>query len=181
MVAELKPPKRLAPADVRDLMRGYLRQGKTAHDAAAAVIADMRAVGLTDELLDVVGPAGIAAIWRAGGEKIARPRVLRPEIEPFVRPGAPPQRRVDVAQLQANTSLLEGMHQIAGRWVRLGDMDRVACRAAALHFKATCLEHAHQARYFYELAKALNGGEQVRQRFDDAALMRLWDIAGRDG
>jgi hypothetical protein len=73
------------------------------------------------------------------------------------------------------------MYQIGGTWRRIGDMDKSLCRAAAQQFKATALENAQTSRYFHELAKMLNGGERVRERLDDAALMRLWDLAGQGG
>lgn len=180
MVAELKPA-RLTRRALIDLVANYVRRGMTAHDAARQVIADIRDLGQQDELIDLLGIEALVGAWRHGdGERPQRQcRPAHREPEPIVRPGAPPQRRIELEALKTDASLLEGMYQINGVWRRIGDLDKAACRAAAQWFKAQALENAHTARYFHALAQALNGGETVRQRFDDAGLMRFWQIAER--
>lgn len=181
MVAELKPTT-LTRREVADLVANYVRRGMPALEAAAQVIEDVRGLGQQEALIDALGPEALVHVWQgAGGASRPErsPKSIRSAPEPVIRPGSPPQRRIELEALRSDASLLEGMYQIGGRWVRLGDMDKAACRAAAQEFKGKALETAHNARYFHALASALNGGETVRQRFDDAGLMRLWEVAGQ--
>ena len=164
----------LTAREVADLLASYMKRGLEPEEAGARVIDDVRAMGLQDALLDVLGPRAIVDVWVHVN---ATPAPTPIHQDPPSR--AP--RRVDVERLKESASLLEGMYQIGDAWHRIGDMDKSLCRSAAQQFKAKALENAQTSRYFHELAKTLNGGERVRERFDDAALMRLWDVAGQGG
>lgn len=179
MVAALKDEQNqgLSGEVVTRWVQEYIDQGRRPIEAAQHVLNDICDSGLTEDALRLLGPGPLCLLWKQNREKPAtKPHRAPPE--PFVMP-APPTRRVDTERLKESSSLLEGMYQIGGRWVRLGDMDKAICRAAAQQFKAKALEQAHEARYFHALAKDLNGGERVRQRFDDAALLRIWEVAGQ--
>lgn len=177
MVAELKPAA-LTRRDVVTLVANYVRQGMTAQTAAAQVIADVRGLGQQEALIDAIGAEALVLLWR--GDAVKPVEAIRPKIVPPTPASAVPlQRRVNLEALYGNASLVEGMYQIDGTWRRIGDFDKAGCRAAAQWFKSQALENAHNARYFHALAQALNGGETVRQRFDDDGLMRLWKIAGQ--
>lgn len=180
MVAELKPQP-TGRREFADLVAAYVRTGMTAVDAAARVIEDIRNLGLQDALIDALGPEALVHLWRNAGAEQRRqePKAPRRVIEPVVMPMPASRRRIDLDALKDDASLLEGTYQIDGRWVRIGDMDKSACRAAAKFFKGEALENAQNARYFHALAQALSGGETVRQRFDDDGLMRLWAISGQ--
>lgn len=171
----------LTAQDVADLVTANLQRGMLAQQAAEQVIEHVRQMGLQDALIDTLGPRAVLDLWVR-----FRPEVPKSESAPTPirqQQTTPTQstRRVDVERLKQSSSLLEGMYQVGERWFRLGDMDKSTCRAAAQQFKAKAFENAHSARYFHEIAKTLNGGETVRQRFDDAGLMRLWDVAGQGG
>lgn len=180
MVTELKPAT-LTRQHVADLVAAYIKGGKVPWTAADQVITDLRNIGQAEALLDVLGPDAVLRIWREldRRQREQAPKPSRPEPEPFIRPGAPPQRRVELEALKSDASLLEGMYQIRGTWRRIGDLDKNGCRMAAQWFKEQAIEQVHTSRYFHALAQALNGGETVRQRFDDDGLMRLWDVAKR--
>lgn len=179
MVAELKPTT-MTRREVADLVAAYVRNGMTAWAASERVIDDLMKLGLQDALIGALGPGALVDVWKSSSSEgfQRKTKTFRPPPEPIVMP-APPSRRIEIEALKESTSLLEGMQQVGGRWVRLGDMDKSLCRAASQEYKEKALDHAHNARYFHALAKALDGGETIRQRFDDASLMRLWEVAGQ--
>ncbi len=96
------------------------------------------------------------------------------------QPGTPGSRRVDVAQLATGTALLDSLFQVAGQWVRLGDLDKSQCRALSLEYRALHLERAAAADdararslAFRQLAADLGEGQTIRQRWTAKQLKAL--------
>jgi hypothetical protein len=170
MVAEpIRERQPLDRATVQRWVAEYVKGGDDPWQASRRVLQDVCESGLAEDLLALLGPAPIHQLWAGGQPKTTprQPNRLAPE----------PIRRVDPAQLQESTAMLDGLDKVGGRWVRLGDMTKALCLQASRQYKQAALESAQTARFYYALAQALPERKTVREQFTDADVLRLFDEA----
>lgn len=175
MTAALRDDQGLTTEAISRWVQAYIDQGMKPIAAANAVIHDVCESGLQEDLLLLIGPSPVCLLWMQS--KRGTHRVPAPAPPVLMHVAAP--RRVDTAQLQTSTSLLEGLEKVGDSWVRIGDLTGAQCREVARQLKTKALEVAQNARYYHALGQALKDGETVRQRFGEDDLIRLFAEAGR--
>jgi hypothetical protein len=169
MVAEpIRERQPLDRATVQRWVAEYVKGGDDPWQASRRVLQDVCESGLAEDMLRLLGPAAIRAIWADGQP--------RPRPQPVTMP-SPPARRGDPAQLQESTAMLDGLDKVGGRWVRLGDMTKALCLQASRQYKQAALDSAQTARFYYALAQALPERKTVREQFTDADVLCLFDEA----
>jgi hypothetical protein len=166
---ELTELTELTDEAILERIRGYVEKGWSPYIAAERVIADIRSEGRERELIESVVPLIFLTLWESSAG-LRRPAITGD------RDREAQNRRVSLAALSDTRSLLEAIHKVDGRWVRIGDMDRATCRAAARSLKREALATAQRARFFHALAERLSDdARKVREVIDNPGLAALYD------
>lgn len=167
-------PASVTAETLLDRFRSYVARGWTPYLAADQAVRDLCHEGHQDVLISEVLPALLFKRWEQE-DRPARSLAERESISQGMREAG--QRRVDPRVLKRSSSLMESLFEVDGVWVRIGDMDRAACRRAASQQKAAALKRAHYARFFHAMAERLPGEGAVRQALQEAELTRIFEAA----
>jgi len=186
MAVELR--KQAAPIEVTrknitTLVQEHINSGMQPKDASERVFSDLERQGKLADLARMLGAsATVGSIWQ-DHNKTARPanlgvsfrELLLPTPEGHPTPIMEPSPRVVAVERIRDRSLLDGMYRIGGEWVTLRFMDKSQCRRMFDQYRNDAVASEHNARYFRAIEAALGRDETVGQKFDDAALIRLYD------
>jgi hypothetical protein len=189
MVAQLNPPQadEITRALVIERVQAKIEDGMEHGAAFVAVWEEIENEGRVETLARLYGAKLVADLWRAWNithrpaavaRTIARPVppslvAARGEVIP-----SPPPRRVDLTLVRET---LDAEYKVDGAWVRLGDMDRVACLKVADQYRSAAIADEHKARHMRAIAAALKDGETVEQKLSEREVMRLFAISKPPG
>lgn len=158
-----------------DRFRSYIVKGWTPYVAADQAVRDLCHEGHQDALISDVLPALLFKRWEQEEATARTPLTERNPPSQGAREMG--QRRVDPRVLKRAGSLMESIFEVDGVWVRIGDMDRAACRRAAAQQKVAALKRAHYARFFHAMAERLPDEGAVRQALQEAELTKIFEAA----
>lgn len=169
--------------NITALVQDFINSGMQPKEAFERVFSDIDRQGKLPDLARVLGAsATVGAIWQ-DYNRTARPanlgvsfrEVVTETPEGHPTPITPPSPRVVPVDRIRDRSLLDGMYRIGGEWVTLRLMDKAQCRRLFEQYRKEAVASEHNARYFRAIEATLAVGEKVGERFDDAALIRLYD------
>lgn len=123
--------------------------------------------GLATQFVQEIGEEFIRRLWR---QELASKRDYSAS-----KPRAP---KIDPNVLSQPCAILESLHQVEGRWLRLGDMWRSDCISAALLHRRVAEVNTRRAEAFEELAKRLPASGSVREMLEEFQVRKLFERTG---
>jgi hypothetical protein len=150
------------------LVLGWIKQdldkGTSLKLAIEGALKLARARGLERTLLEEIGVEALEHFWR---KQIGAGTAGRfPQ-----KAGAP---RVDLSQLATPGAVLETLHQVEGRYMRLGDMTRGDLVSAELYYRRIADSNVQRAEAFASLAKVMSGSKPVKDCFGETEVRRFF-------
>ncbi len=182
MVAELAYEQReITRASVIALVQEHVDGGMEPNEAFARVFADIEAEGRLEDLARLHGVNLVGTIWRSWNienRPAAVARTVRKPNEPVLSVVG---SRVVEPEVLRERSLLDSMHRIGGHWVRVADMCKPACLEVFKQYRKAAIADEHNARFYRALAESLADGQRVADQYDEARLMKLFNISKPPG
>lgn len=144
-----------------------VKSGHKPEEIADQALREIISLGLSTEMLKELGPSVIVQYWTR--ESIRLYGSL-PTSAPDLG-----ERRIDLSQLAGGTARLEAIVEVAGNFVRVGDLQKHECyllqqrciREAAMFLK--------RGKFFEALANGLPEGKKVQDVHTDESLTKLWE------
>ena len=143
-----------------DWMGQEMEGGGELPEAAKKVLSRITSTGQSAVFIEQLGLLVIQDIWREHNrqERLA------------AREG---QRRIDPASMNEEHSLLDALHKVGDRYVRMGDMDAKMCRETQRFYSKQAMGNLKEAHMFSRVADNLGAGETVSSKFTDDQLRSL--------
>lgn len=145
-----------------------VKSGRRPEESADLALREIISLGLSTEMLKELGPSVIVQYW-------TRESIRMYGNLPTATPAESGERRIDLSQLSGGTARLEAIVEVAGDFVRVGDLQKHECyllqqrciREAAMFLK--------RGKFFGTLADGLPEGKKVQDVHNDDSLAKLWE------